>query len=120
MGRLKKVLHNLFFKKYNQFAGELGYPNWNIAFENTFGIYQMERDTWYSATQLPDKKWAVWNDDEAEPPYAFEVFLTWDEAIRKLRNLFEESGLPDEHWRPEGFDEGEDALLKKPDREKML
>lgn len=62
------------------------------------------------------KKRAVWNDDEAEPPYAFEVFPSWDEAIRKLRKLFEESELPKDHWRPEG----EDAFLKEPDREKML
>ncbi|WP_341960261.1 hypothetical protein NM897_10425 [Planococcus maritimus] len=120
MGRFKKIFHKLFFEKYNQFAEELGYSDWNIASENTFGIYEMEGDTWYHITQLPDKKWAVWNDDEEEPPYVFEVFSTWDEAIRKLRQLFEESRLPEDHWRPEGFDEGEDAFLKEPDREKML
>lgn len=120
MGRIKNFLHKLFFEKYDQFAKELGYLDWNIAFENTFGIYQMEGDTWYSATQLPNKKWAVWNDDELEPPYAFEVFSSWNEAIRKLRKLFEENGLPENHWRPEGFDEGEEVFLKEPDREKML
>ncbi|ANU28308.1 hypothetical protein [Planococcus versutus] len=120
MWRLKKILHKWIFEKYHQFAEELGYPNWDITFENTFGIYEMEGDTWYSATQLPNKKWAVWNDDEAEPPYAFEVFSSWNEAIKKLRKLFEESGLPEDHWRPEGFDEGEDVFLKEPDREKML
>lgn len=119
MGRLKRFLHKLVFEKYDQFAEELGYPDWKITLENTFGIYEMNGDTQYSATQLPDKKWAVWNDEEAEPPYAFEVFSSWDEAIRKLRDLFEESGLPEDHWRPEGFDEGENAFLKEPDREKM-
>lgn len=120
MERIKNFLHKLFFEKYDQFAKELGYRDWNIAFENTFGIYQMEGDTWYSATQLPNKKWAVWNDDELEPPYAFEVFSSWNAAIRKLRKLFEENGLPENHWRPEGFDEGEEVFLKEPDREKML
>lgn len=120
MRRLKKFFHKKFFEKYDQCAEQLGYPDWNIAFDNTFGIFEMERDTWYSATQLPDKKWAVWNDDEAEPPYAFEVFTAWEDAIKKLRELFEESGLPEEHWRPEGFDEGEDSFRNYPDRAKML
>lgn len=56
MERFKKFLHNLFFGKYDQFAKELGYPNWHIALENSFGIYEMEGDTWYHATQFSDKK----------------------------------------------------------------
>ncbi|WP_256204280.1 hypothetical protein [Planococcus faecalis] len=55
MGHLKKFVHKLFFEKYDQFAKELGYLDWNIASENTFGIYEMEGDTWYHATQLPNK-----------------------------------------------------------------
>ena len=113
-------MHKLFFEKYDQFAEELGYSDWNIALENTFGIYEMEGDTWYYATQLPNGKWAVWNDNEAEPSYAFEVFSYWAEAIRKIRKLFEDSGLPEDHWKPEGFDNGEDIFRKEPDRKKML
>lgn len=120
MGRLRNFLHKLLFEKYDQFAEELGYLNWNIALKNTFGIYEMEGDTWYHATLLPNKNWATWNDDEAEPPYAFEVFSSWDKVIRKIRLLFEESGLPEDHWRPEGFDEDEDIFLKEPDRKKRL
>lgn len=120
MCRLWKSLHKWIFKKYDRFSNELGYTNWKIASENTFGIYQMEGDAFYHATQLQSGEWAVWNDGWGDPPYSFQVFPTWAEAIIRLHILFAESQLPESHWRPEGFDVGEDVFSKEPDREKML
>ncbi|WP_434402741.1 hypothetical protein M1Q06_08270 [Planococcus sp. 11815] len=120
MNRLWKVLNKWIFEKYDQFSNELGYTNWKNTSENTFGIFQMEGDAFYHATQLPNSEWAIWNDNEGDPPYAFQVFPTWVEAINHLRTLFEESQLPESHWYPEGFDVGEDVFSKEPDQEKML
>ncbi|ALS74088.1 hypothetical protein AUC31_01935 [Planococcus rifietoensis] len=120
MNRLWKVLHRWIFEKYDQFANELGYADWKITLENTFGIFQMEGDAFYHATQLPNSEWAVWNDSWGDPPYAFQVFSTWAEAISHLQKLFKESQLPESYWRPEGFDVEEDVFSKEPNREKML
>lgn len=120
MNLLWKVFHKWIFEKYDQFSNELGYANWKITSENTFGIFQMDGDAFYHATQLPNGEWAVWNDSEGDPPYAFQVFPSRGESIRYLLTLFEGSQLRESHWRPEGFDMGENVFSKEPDREKML
>lgn len=109
MNRLWKVLNKWIFEKYDQFSNELGYTNWKITSENTFGIFQMDGDAFYHATQLSNSEWAVWNDNGGDPPYDFQVFSTWAEAISYLRTLFEESQLPESHWCPEGFEVGKDV-----------
>lgn len=119
MKRVKKFLYTLIFNKYDEFAKVLGYKEWKVAEENTFYVSRLEEDAGWYVTELPNKKWAVWND-EGQPPYSIKVFETWYEAIRRLRELFEEKGLPEEYWMPEGFDEDENVFLKEPDRDKKM
>ncbi|MBM7661803.1 hypothetical protein JOC85_002610 [Bacillus mesophilus] len=113
------LFRKLFFKKYDEFALKLGFSDWRIAYENTFFIYRIPEDAQWNATQLPNKSWAVWNDI-GQPPYSFKVFETWKEAIRYLRNLFDDSELPEHYWYPEGFDLEENVFKSLPNKEKKL
>ncbi|WP_121614198.1 hypothetical protein [Mesobacillus foraminis] len=115
---ITKFFRTLLFKKYDQFAVELGYPNWKLAEENTFFISRIPEDAQWNATQLPNKSWAIWND-EGQPPFSFQVYPTWEEAIKHLRCLFEKSGYPEENWDPEGFEPGDDVFISQPDKEKI-
>lgn len=119
MKKVKQFLRSLIFKKYDEFSKVLGYTDWKVAEENTFYVYRIELDAGWHVTKLPNKKWAVWND-EGQPPYSIKVFATWYEAIGQLRKLFEEKGLPEEYWMPEGFDENENVFMKEPDRDKKM
>ncbi|WP_235549018.1 hypothetical protein [Paenibacillus sp. Soil522] len=71
--------------------------------DNTFHIFWIPPDAEWLAAQLPDKNWAVWND-EGQPPFSFTVFSKWDEAIRYLRDVFDKNSYPEENWVPEGYD----------------
>ena len=119
MEQVKRFLRSLIFSRYDKFANTLGYTNWKVAEENTYYVFRLEEDAGWYVTELPNKKWAVWND-EGQPPYSTEVFATWFEAMRQLRELFEEKGLPEEYWMPEGFEENENVFIKKPDRDKKM
>jgi len=113
------LFRKLMFNKYDKFAKELGYPSWKEAEEHTFFIFHIPIDAGWYATELPDKNWAIWND-EGEPPYSFKVIETWEETIRYLKDLFDGSELPEHHWFPEGFDREEDVYKTPPDKEKKL
>ncbi len=119
MEQVKKFLRSLIYKNYDEFAKVLGYKDWKVAEENTFYVWRLGEDAGWYATELPNKKWAVWND-EGQPPYSIKVFLTWSESIEQLRKLFEEKGLPEDYWLPEGFDENENIFMKEPDRDKKM
>ncbi|MEG0288836.1 MAG: hypothetical protein RR548_05145 [Carnobacterium sp.] len=112
---IRKYLKRIFIRDYDLFAIKLGYQKWKEAKENTFAIFYSERDAWWFATELPDNKWAVWND-EGQMPHPFTVFSTWGEAIGYLREVFEQEGFPEQNWKPEGYNEGEDVFLKRPDK----
>ena len=112
---IKKYFQKLFVRDYDPFAIKLGYPKWKEAKENTFVIFYSERDALWFATELPDNKWAVWND-EGQMPHPFTVFSTWVEAIGYLREVFEKEGLPEQNWKPEGYSEGENVFQKRPVR----
>ncbi|WP_342542508.1 hypothetical protein MHH33_17400 [Paenisporosarcina sp. FSL H8-0542] len=116
MEQVKKFLRSLIYKNYDEFAKVLGYKDWKVAEENTFYVWRLGEDAGWYATELPNKKWAVWND-EGQPPYSIKVFLTWSESIEQL---FEEKGLPEDYWLPEGFDENENIFMKEPDRDKKM
>ena len=116
---ITKIFRSLFLKKYDEFAESLGYQNWKTAEENTFFIFHIPEDAGWNATELPNKSWAVWND-EGQPPFSFQVFLTWKEAITHLRDVFEKSGYAEHNWYPEGFEPGENVFIKQPDKNKKL
>ena len=113
------LFKKLFFKKYDEFAMKMGFPDWRTANENTFFVFHIPEDAQWNATHLPNKSWAVWNDI-GQPPYSFKVFETWEETIRYLRDLFDDSGLPEHHWYPEGFDIEENVFKSLPNKEKKL
>lgn len=112
---IRKRIRDFFWKDYDRFAKKLGYADWKEAEEATFAIFSCGVDGWWSATELPDQQWAVWND-EGEPPYPFKIFNRWEEAIAFLREEFEKEEIDEGNWCPEGFAEGENVFEKKPDR----
>jgi hypothetical protein len=114
---LIKIFRTLFFKKYNEFASKMGFPDWKSASENTFFVFRIPEDAQWNATELPNKSWAVWNDI-GQPPYSFQVFPSWEEAIAFLRNIFEKEKYDEENWQPEGFEPGENVCIKPPDKDK--
>ncbi|MCK1999640.1 hypothetical protein MPH47_20850 [Psychrobacillus psychrodurans] len=63
MKRVKKFLYTLIFNKYDEFAKVLGYKEWKVAEENTFYVSRLEEDAGWYVTEIPNKKWAVWNDE---------------------------------------------------------
>ncbi|WP_246861181.1 hypothetical protein [Bacillus sp. REN3] len=114
---MKKFIRGLIFKKYDEFASEMGFRDWKAAYDNTFFIFHIPEDAQWNATELPNKSWAVWND-EGQQPYSFKVFTTWEEAISFLRDLFEQAKYEEHYWEPEGYEPGENAFLKPPDKNK--
>lgn len=60
-----KRIRDSFWKDYDRFAKEIGYSNWKEAEAATFAIFSVEVDGWWSATELPDKRWAVWKEGVA-------------------------------------------------------
>jgi hypothetical protein len=115
--KIKRFFRGLIFKKYDEFASEIGFPDWKAAYDNTFFIFRIPEDAQWNATELPNKSWAVWND-EGQPPYSFQVFTTWEEAIIFLRNLFEQENYEENYWEPEGYEPGENVFIKPPDKNK--
>lgn len=111
------VLKKLFFKKYDEFAMKLGFPDWRTANENTFFVFHIPEDAQWNATQLPNKSWAVWNDI-GKLPYSHQVFPCWGEAIAYLREIFEKEKFDEEYWVPEGFEPGENVFIKPPNKDK--
>lgn len=114
-----KFIRGFFQKDYDRFAREIGYSDWKEAEEATFAIFYFEVDGWWSATELPDKRWAVWHD-EGQPPYPFEIFSRWEEAISFLREEFDKAKSDEINWCPEGYSDGENIFEKKPDRSKKI
>ena len=96
-----RYLKKLFFRDYGPFATEfatsLGYKTWKETQENTYAIFYTQADAFWFATELPDGQWAVWKE-EGNMPHPFTVFSTWNEAIKHLWDLFDESALPEGHW----------------------
>ncbi|ALC91636.1 hypothetical protein AM500_18975 [Bacillus sp. FJAT-18017] len=115
--KIKKFFRGLIFNKYDEFASEMGFQDWKTAYDNTFFIFRIPEDAQWNATELPNRSWAVWND-EGQPPYPFQVFTTWEEAIIFLRNLFEQENYEDHYWEPEGFEPGENVFIKPPNNYK--
>jgi hypothetical protein len=113
----KKFFRGLIFKKYEEFATKMGFPDWKSAYDSTFFIFRIPEDAQWSATELPNKSWAVWNDI-GQPPYSFKVFSSWEEAIAFLRNTFEQENYNEDYWGPEGFVLGENVFIKSPDKNK--
>jgi hypothetical protein len=109
----------IFFSKYEQFAKELGYRTWSEASDNTFFMFHIPEDGGWYVTELPNRTWAVWNN-EGDPPYSFVTFLTWSETIRYLRKLFNEYGYPETYWAPEGYGIDDDMFLNPPQKDKKL
>jgi hypothetical protein len=87
--------------------------------ENTYHIFTIPPDAEWFATELPNKNWAVWND-EGEPPFPFTEFSKWEDAIRYLRNIFEKNGYPEENWDPEGFDLNDNIFSTLPEKSKRI
>lgn len=114
-----KTLKKLFARDYEPFAKELGYETWKEAKGNSFAIFYSEVDAWWFATELSDNQWAVWNN-EGQMPHPFTVFSTWKEAISYLRRLFEETGLPEDHWSHEGWKAEPRPLIDKETQIKVL
>ncbi|MEH7009896.1 hypothetical protein V7087_03630 [Neobacillus niacini] len=71
------------------------------------------------ATRLVNKKWAVWTD-EGQPPFQYKEFTKWTEAIKFLRNKFENRYYPEEYWGPEGFGLDDDIYSLEPNKNKQL
>ncbi|WP_163101616.1 hypothetical protein [Peribacillus alkalitolerans] len=95
----------------------MDFSDWKSASANTYFVFRIPDDAQWSATELPIKKWAVWNDI-GQPPYSFQVFSSWQEAIAFLRNIFEKEDYEEKNWDPEGFEPGEDIFVKPPDKDK--
>jgi hypothetical protein len=113
---IKKFLIKLIFKRYDKFATEMGFQDWESAYENSYFIFRIPEDAQWSATELPNKSWAVWNDI-GQPPYSFQVFPSWEEAIAFLRDIFEKEKYDEEYWEPEGFEPGENVFIKPPNKD---
>ncbi|WLR55576.1 hypothetical protein LC048_00715 [Mesobacillus subterraneus] len=114
---LKKFFRRLFLRKYDEFATILGFQDLNSAYDNTFFIFRIPEDAQWNATELPNKSCAVWNDI-GQPPYSFQLFPSWEEAIVVLRNTFEQENYDEDYWEPEGFEPGENVFTKPPDKNK--
>ncbi|MDM5205338.1 hypothetical protein [Cytobacillus kochii] len=107
------------FNRAKKFSQSLGYPNWDELMNNSFSIFLIPPDANWFATQLPDKSWAIWND-EGHPPFQHKKFNTWNEAIRSLRDIFNNTDYPEENWDPEGFDDRDNVFLHEPDKSKLI
>ncbi|HDX9577535.1 TPA: hypothetical protein ROX88_001028 [Bacillus pseudomycoides] len=116
---IKKFIQKYLSRDMDAFSRVLGYNAWNEAEQNTFHIFFSPSDLEWSVTKLKDNTWAVWND-EGHPPFSFQVCSTWNEAIRYLRSIFEESNIPEEYWDPEGYDFEDDPFLILPDKSKGI
>ncbi|WP_044783515.1 hypothetical protein [Bacillus thuringiensis] len=116
---IKKFVNKYFSNDMDVFANRLGYCTWSEAKADTFHIFIQPPDLDWYITKLPDNSWAVWNE-EGDSPFAFQIFPTWYEAIRTLRNVFEEGNIPEEYWGPEGYENGDDPFSKLPDKSKKI
>lgn len=114
---IKNFFRGLIYKEYDKFAEDMGFSDWKAAYDNTFFIFHIPVDAQWSATELPNKSWAVWND-VGQPPYSFKVFPSWVEAITYLHNIFEQEKYSEECWAPEGYEPGENVFIKPPDKNK--
>ncbi len=112
-------LKKLFFKDLDKFSQSLGYSTWDELMENTFHIFTIPLDAEWFATKLPNSHWVVWND-EGQPPFKYKEFRQWVEAIKYLRNVFEQSDYPEENWEPHGFKQGDDWYTQEPDKGKCI
>ncbi|MDA2258321.1 hypothetical protein ACTFRD_22005 [Bacillus cereus group sp. MYBK249-1] len=119
MNTMKKIIKKLFFSDLEKFSQSLGYSTWNELMDNSFHIFIIPPDAEWFATQLPNKNWAVWND-EGQPPFEYKEFVKWAEAIRYLRDIFEKNGYPEENWEPEGFEQNDDCYSQEPDKNKRI
>ena len=79
--------------------------------DNSFHIFIIPPDAEWFATQLPNKNWAVWND-EGQPPFEYKEFVKWAEAIRYLRDIFEKNGYPEENWNQKVLNKMTTVILK--------
>jgi hypothetical protein len=104
--------------KYNIFANNLGYHNWEEMNKYTFFIHDVPEEWGCFATFMPNKKWAVW-EDYGYPPYLYIEFSDWKEAIYVIRTDFEKKGWDEDCWDPEGYDEGDNEYVTPPDRNKI-
>lgn len=116
---IKKMIRKVFYGDLDKFSQSLGYSTWNEIKDNTFYIFTIPPDAECFATKLPDKKWAVWNN-EGHPPFGFTLFSKWDEAIRFTRDIFEKNGYPEENWEPEGFQLNDDVFSISPEKSKRM
>lgn len=92
-----------------------GFQIGNPHMKNTFYVFRIPEDAQWNATELPNKSWAVWNDI-GQPPYSFQVFPSWEEAIAFLRDIFEKEKYDEEYWDPECFEPGENVFIKPPNK----
>jgi hypothetical protein len=119
MNFISKFIRKLFFSELDRFSKSLGYKTWDELMDNTYHIFTIPPDAEWFVSELPNKKWAVWND-EGEPPFPFTEFSKWEDAIRYLRNIFEKNGYPEENWDPEGFDFNDDIFSILPKKSKRI
>jgi len=78
------------------FAKVLGFDSWSDLMNASEHIVSEGDIDWW-VTQLPDGRWAAWDDKELAAERV-ERFDTREEAINFQREGFEASDLPEEYW----------------------
>ncbi|WP_409290445.1 hypothetical protein [Peribacillus sp. SCS-37] len=119
MNIIKRIVRKIFFSDSEKFCRRLGYSTWDKLMDNSFYIFLIPPDAEWFVTHLPNKKWAVWND-EGHPPFEYKEFEKWEEAIRYLRDIFDKNDYPEENWEPEGFEQNDDIYSLEPDKNKRI
>ncbi|MCM3599059.1 hypothetical protein M4D55_25315 [Metabacillus idriensis] len=117
MGILSKLFQKIFLNDLDRYSQSLGFSTWKELRDHSFHIFTIPPDAEWFITELPNKKWAAWND-EGQPPFEYVEFATWEEAIKYVREVFEESGITEENWEPEVFELNDDLFLLLPDKNK--
>jgi hypothetical protein len=105
-----------YLRKY--FANLLQFTSWQEMSEFTFPIYQIPEEAHCYATLLPNKKWAIWDDNQEPPPYSFQIFSNWKEAIGYCRAMFKKQDIDKGYWNPCGYNENDDEFTIPPNPDK--